>query len=250
MNRNLLDVLLLFAAIVTVQMMYSFWIDPAVNMIATNSTSLDSRNFYVIVKDTEQKICFMLLFWALALIVKEIVTLESHGYIFNVDLFEDEDVSHKSSSSLLSSIEKLPQEIRATPLVSVISAALRRFALTGDVHSSAGAIEPALDTLAVQNDGRLTILRYITWAIPSIGFIGTVRGIGQAMGQAELAVDGNIGPMTTSLGVAFNSTFVALLISVVVMFAVSILQRRQDEQLVSIQQYVEEYIIKRVVMAE
>ena len=120
--------------------------------------------------------------------------------------------------------------------------------MTGDVHSSAGAIEPALDALAVQNDGRLTILRYITWAIPSIGFIGTVRGIGQAMAQAELAVDGNIGPMTSSLGVAFNSTFVALLISVVIMFAVSILQRRQDEQLVSIQQYVEEYIIKRVVM--
>ena len=59
--------------------------------------------------------------------------------------------------------------------------------MTGDVHSSAGAIEPALDALVVQNDGRLTILRYITWAIPSIGFIGTVRGIGQAMAQAELA---------------------------------------------------------------
>ena len=180
---------------------------------------------------------------------REIITLESHAYIFQVDLFEDEDVSRQSSSSLLSSIDKLPEEIRGTPLVSVISSALRRFAMTGDVHSSAGAIEPALDALAVQNDGRLTILRYITWAIPSIGFIGTVRGIGQAMAQAELAVDGNIGPMTSSLGVAFNSTFVALLISVVIMFAVSILQRRQDEQLVSIQQYVEEYIIKRVVMA-
>jgi biopolymer transport protein ExbB/TolQ len=249
-NRNLLDVLLLLAAIVMVQLMYMFWIDPSVSAITAGSESLDGRNFYVIVKDTEQKICFMFLLWALALIVKEIVTLESHAYIFKIDLFEDENVTHKSSSSLLSSIENLPSEIKVTPLVSVISAALRRFALTGDVHSSAGAIEPAVDALAVQNDGRLTILRYITWAIPSIGFIGTVRGIGQAMGQAELAVDGNIGPMTSSLGVAFNSTFVALLISVFIMFAVSILQRRQDEQLVSIQQYVEEYIIKRVVMAE
>lgn len=249
MNRNLLDVLLLAVAVVGVQIVYSIWIDPAAAAIVTEGASLETRNFFIIVKDTEQKICFMLLFWAFALIAKEIITLESHAYIFQVDLFEDEDVSRQSSSSLLSSIDKLPEEIRGTPLVSVISSALRRFALTGDVHSSAGAIEPALDALAVQNDGRLTILRYITWAIPSIGFIGTVRGIGQAMAQAELAVDGNIGPMTSSLGVAFNSTFVALLISVVIMFAVSILQRRQDEQLVSIQQYVEEYIIKRVVMA-
>ena len=249
MNRNLLDVLLLAVAVVGVQIVYSIWIDPAAAAIVTEGSSLETRNFFIIVKDTEQKICFMLLFWAFALIAKEIITLESHAYIFQVDLFEDEDVSRQSSSSLLSSIDKLPEEIRGTPLVSVISSALRRFAMTGDVHSSAGAIEPALDALAVQNDGRLTILRYITWAIPSIGFIGTVRGIGQAMAQAELAVDGNIGPMTSSLGVAFNSTFVALLISVVIMFAVSILQRRQDEQLVSIQQYVEEYIIKRVVMA-
>ncbi len=249
MNRNLLDVLLLAIAVVGVQIVYSIWIDPAAAAIVTEGASLETRNFFIIVKDTEQKICFMLLFWAFALIAKEIITLESHAYIFQVDLFEDEDVSRQSSSSLLSSIDKLPEEIRGTPLVSVISSALRRFAMTGDVHSSAGAIEPALDALAVQNDGRLTILRYITWAIPSIGFIGTVRGIGQAMAQAELAVDGNIGPMTSSLGVAFNSTFVALLISVVIMFAVSILQRRQDEQLVSIQQYVEEYIIKRVVMA-
>ena len=250
MNRNLLDVLLFFVAVVIVQIIYTVWIDPAAGALVADADNLDGRNFYIIVKDTEQKICFMLLLWAIALIVKEFMTLEGHAYIFRVDLLEDEDVSRQSSSSLLSSIEKLPSEIKSTPLVSVISAALRRFALTGDVHSSAGAIEPALDALAVQNDGRLTILRYITWAIPSIGFIGTVRGIGQAMSQAELAVDGNIGPMTSSLGVAFNSTFVALLISVVIMFAVSMLQRRQDEQLVNIQQYVEEYIIKRVVLAE
>lgn len=250
MNRNLLDILLFFAAVIIVQLIYTVWIDPAAAALVAGADKFDVRNFYIIVKDTEQKICFMLLLWAFALIVKEFMTLEGHTYIFKVDLFGDEDVSRQSSSSLLTSIEKLPPEIKSTPLVSVISAALRRFALTGDVQSSAGAIEPALDALAVQNDGRLTILRYITWAIPSIGFIGTVRGIGQAMSQAELAVGGNIGPMTSSLGVAFNSTFVALLISVVIMFAVSMLQRRQDEQLVNIQQYVEEYIIKRVVLAE
>lgn len=250
MNRNLTDILLFFTAVVIVQAAYTFWIDPNAAAITFNGgQSLDGRNFFIVVKDTEQKICFMLLLWAVALIAKEVITLESHAYMFQIDLFQDEDVSHQTSSSLLSSIDRLPPDIRSTPLVSVISAALRRFALTGDVHSSAGAIEPALDSLAVQNDGRLTMLRYITWAIPSIGFIGTVRGIGQAMSQAELAVDGNIGPMTSSLGVAFNSTFVALLISVVIMFAVSMLQRRQDEQLVSIQQYVEEYIIKRVVLA-
>ena len=48
------------------------------------------------------------------------------------------------------------------------------------------------------------MIRYIVWAIPSIGFIGTVRGIGQALGQAHRAVEGDIVGVTASLGVAFS----------------------------------------------
>ena len=55
-------------------------------------------------------------------------------------------------------------------------------------------------------------------AIPSIGFIGTVRGIGEALSQAHVAVEGDIAGMTASLGVAFNSTFVALVVSIFLMF--------------------------------
>ena len=64
------------------------------------------------------------------------------------------------------------------------------------------------------------MIRYISWAIPSIGFIGTVRGIGEALGQADIAVQGDISGVTQSLGVAFNSTFIALLISIFLMFLV------------------------------
>ena len=72
------------------------------------------------------------------------------------------------------------------------------------------------------------MIRYITWAIPSIGFIGTVRGIGSALGQAHEAIQGNIAGVTASLGVAFNSTFIALLISMVVMFFMHQLQLIQE----------------------
>jgi biopolymer transport protein ExbB/TolQ len=66
------------------------------------------------------------------------------------------------------------------------------------------------DIEADKLDSELSMVRYISWAIPSIGFIGTVRGIGDALGQAYKAVEGDISGVTVSLGVAFNSTFVAL----------------------------------------
>ena len=72
------------------------------------------------------------------------------------------------------------------------------------------------------------MIRYIIWAIPSIGFIGTVRGIGEALSQAHIAVEGDIAGMTASLGVAFNSTFVALVVSIFLMFFLHQLQLMQD----------------------
>ena len=72
------------------------------------------------------------------------------------------------------------------------------------------------------------MVRYISWAIPWIGFIGTVWGIGDALGQAYKAVEGDISGVTVSLGVAFNSTFVALVLSIIIMFALHQLQLSQE----------------------
>ncbi len=77
-------------------------------------------------------------------------------------------------------------------------------------------------------ESELSMIRYLIWAIPSIGFIGTVRGIGEALSQAHIAVEGNIAGMTASLGVAFNSTFVALVVSIFLMYFLHQLQLSQD----------------------
>ena len=118
--------------------------------------------------------------------------------------------------------------------------------ITGSVQNASESISPALEAMAVKNEAELAVIKYIVWAIPSIGYLGTVRGIGMAMSQAQNAVAGDIGPMTESLGTAFNSTFVALLASVVIMLLLSFLQKTQDEQLVKVQEYCEKYLIERI----
>ena len=90
------------------------------------------------------------------------------------------------------------------------------------------------------------MIRYIAWAIPSIGFIGTVRGIGSALAQAHQAVDGDISGVTQSLGTAFNSTFIALLISIVLMFLVHQLQLFQERQVFETENYVDQNLIRHM----
>ena len=90
------------------------------------------------------------------------------------------------------------------------------------------------------------MIRYIAWAIPSIGFLGTVRGIGQALGQAYRAVQGDIAGVTQSLGIAFNSTFVALLTSIVIMFLVHQLQLAQERKVLDTEKYADSRLIQHL----
>ena len=249
MNKNVQKILALAISIIFVQVLYSFWILPnvrALELIAASTGSILPRNFFVIVKDLEQQVCFVLFLWGMYLCIDKLMEISAHSYLFDVDLLSDIEDSANDIVSTLDSIDKLPEEIRDTPLVQITSSALRRYAITGSIQNASEAITPALDSMAIKNEAELSVIKYITWAVPSIGFLGTVRGIGQAMSEAESAVAGNIGPMTSSLGVSFNSTFVALMISVVLMMLVSYLQRSNDDQLVKVQEYCEKYLIRRI----
>ena len=99
----------------------------------------------------------------------------------------------------------------------------------GNNNNKPSSIDNTIESLFDVLQMDLSFIKFISWAIPSIGFLGTVRGIGDALGKANEAVLGNITSMTSSLGVAFNSTFIALLLSIFLMFIISRLELKQDE---------------------
>ncbi len=249
MKKILNQIILLLVIIFLIHSLYVVWINPNVEIIKQfsleNGSSLP-RNFFIIFKDIEQEICMILFFWGLYLIAEKFYETSAQSYLFDVDLLEDVSSDSNDAENILKNLEELPKEINDSPLIKIISSALRRFLITGSVQNASESITPALDALIVKNEAELALVKYIAWAIPSIGFLGTVRGIGMAMTQAETAVAGDIGPMTESLGMAFNSTFVALLASIIIMLMLSFLGRAQDEQLVRVQEYCEKYLIKRI----
>lgn len=249
MDKRIISVLGLLFSVLLVHAGYVTIINPEVTQLSQQALSLGEplpRDIFIILKDLEQEICLILFAWSIILCLQKYLEISSLNYLFEVDLFEDESLDANKAVKYLSEIEKLDSEIRTSALVEILGASLRRFALTRNIESAASAIEPALEIMSVKNENNLSIIRYISWAIPSIGFLGTVRGIGQAMSQAKDAVGGDIGPMTSSLGVAFNSTFVALIISVILMMVLTYLQNEQDSQLVKIKDYTERYLISRI----
>ena len=153
-------------------------------------------------------------------------------------------------NQVLDRLEALDEDTKETPLVQTLISSVRRFDITQDVQNTSDAIESGVEALAVKLEAENSMIRYLIWAIPSIGFIGTVRGIGQALSQVDQALAGDIAGMTDSLGVAFNSTLVALIVSIFLMLFLHALQRLQDEVVVNTQAYCETYLLRRISKAQ
>lgn len=212
-----------------------------------------TRTLSVILKDYEQEICIILMLWGIYLILDKCYTIARHRYLFNMELIaEDNEMDANESTmrkmqSALHEFEKIEdRDTRNAPLIKTLSTAARRYVATQDVQNTSDAIVTGVEALAARIESENSMIRYLIWAIPSIGFIGTVRGIGQALSQADQALAGDISGMTNSLGLAFNSTLVALIISILLMFLLHELQRLQDKLVVDTQAYCEEFLLNRI----
>ena len=60
-------------------------------------------------------------------------------------------------------------------------------------------------------ESKLQLVNYVLWAIPSVGF--WERSVLVRLLEADQALSGNIAVVALNLGIAFNSTFVALILS-------------------------------------
>lgn len=239
----------LLVSIIVVHLLYIGFVRPEADTLleAARQAGLSApRNLLVVLKDYEQEICFILMLWGSFLIITKCRTILRNNYLFTVDLVE-QDGEQVVPEEIINKLDnELSEERKSAPLIQTLRGALWRYAGTGSVQNLSDAVESSIDALAVRQEAENSMIRYLIWAIPSIGFIGTVRGIGQALSLADQALAGDIAGMTNSLGVAFNSTLVALLISIFLMFLFHQLQRLQDGLLVDIQAYCDQYLLARI----
>lgn len=250
MSDIIKSLLILIISIILVHLAYIGYVRPEADLLletARQAGQSAPRDLVIVLKDYEQEICFILMLWGGYLILSKCRTIIRNNYLFTVDLIEaDTDEIFNPEAVIERLNSELSADLRSAPLIHTIRTALWRYAGTRNVQNLSDAVESSVEALAVRQDAENSMIRYLIWAIPSIGFIGTVRGIGDALSLADRALAGDIAGMTNSLGVAFNSTLVALLISILLMFLFHQLQRLQDGQLVEIQDYCDKYLLARI----
>ena len=103
--------------------------------------------------------------------------------------------------------------------------------------------------------GSYTILKVFIWAMPILGFIGTVMGVSSAVAglSATLENAADVSAVTDSmkgvfggLGTAFDTTLLALIMSMIVKIPTSAMQKSEDSLVTIVDEYCNENLLRRL----
>ncbi len=247
----------LVIAIIVVHSVYVTLVRPGASAVleaqaarlAEDGSYVPERSWYVVIRDFEQETCFVLMLWGVAILAYKGFAIQRQRKLLDeefVPLAEGMKILPEDARQYARQIQALPESVRSALPPRCLLVALHRFTATQNVNDASTLVQTVCQNEAERLESELSMIRYIAWAIPSIGFIGTVRGIGDALGLAYQAVEGDITGVTQSLGVAFNSTFVALLLSLVLMFLVHQFQLAQERFVLDTQAYCDERLVRHL----
>ena len=205
------------------------------------------RSLWIILRDYEQESEIVLMLWALAIIGQKVLALRREQSLFGRDLValgEGMRILPEDVHAHARTLQTLPEPERSSLLPRALLAALHRFGATGSIADASASAHGVCEGEADRLDSEMSLLRYVAWAIPAIGFIGTVRGIGDALAQAHRAMQGDLSGVTAGLGTAFNSTLIALLLSLFLMFLLHHLQSEQEQLVRDAESYLDERLLQ------
>lgn len=249
----------LIFAIILVEGFFTTWVRPRAAEVeitqrlvaAQKSTQSQApeRSIAIIIKDPEQELELILWLWATIILTYKLVQVGRERALLDHDFIGARQGERIIPEDALDRFKELKASVEATPhwgerlLPDFVLSALHRFHATNSVQDAASAIKERAELVADNLDSELSLLRYVAWAIPAVGFIGTVRGIGEALAHADEAIKGDLTGVVNALGLAFNSTLAALVLSMALMFMLHMLQSRQEALILELQNYCRDRLV-------
>jgi chemotaxis protein MotA len=128
-------------------------------------------------------------------------------------------------------------------LSDLLKKACTKFRTSGSLSELIDIVSIQIEVSQEKAEGDQSVIRYLTWVIPSIGFVGTVIGISQAL---IVANSGDMEKITALLGVAFDTTLVALVLSIIIMWFVHQLQEETDRFHSDLKEFVIDNLINKI----
>ena len=178
--------------------------------------------------------------WSLAILLVKKLKLKNQRKAFELDILPQDPnfvLSARTAREILDRIYLNVDQPSCYALFDRIDLALANLKNLGNVASVSECLSNQANNDEEYLSNSYTILKGFLWAIPVLGFIGTVIGLSQAVGGfgKVVAQGANIEEMKNALGgvtgglaVAFETTLIALVLALVVQLAVKFVLNEEE----------------------
>ena len=197
-------------------------------------------------------------FWAIGMLVAKYFKIRRQQRAMLLDVLPTEigtKINARNLDSFLANIAQLPKDAANSFLVTRCIRGLEHFRARKSAADTATMLASQSDLDASSVDASYTMFHVFIWAIPILGFLGTVIGVSAAVGgfTGTLENSSDIGALkeglksiTSGLGTAFDTTLVALSMAMILTFPVSALQKLEGSLIGQVDEYTNEYLLRRL----
>jgi len=200
----------------------------------------------------------MLFFWAVSIMFVKWSKLRFQRKALGLAAFPaqlDFVLNAETAQSVLERIHTLADSTGHFLLLNRIERGLSNLKNIGQVSDVSSILQAQAENDEAQITSSYGLLNGFIWAIPVIGFIGTVVGLGDAIGAfgrtlqagADMdAIRGSLEGVTGGLATAFDTTFVALVCALILQLLITFLQSQESEFLDDCNDYCHANMVSRL----
>ena len=195
-------------------------------------------------------------FWAIGMLWLKMQKLRQQRNAMYIDVLPrdiSDEINGENVGVFIDRFYGFPHRLRDSMMVNRLRKALELF----EVRRNNGEVSSMMDAQSNIDGARIgssyAIIKVFLWAIPILGFIGTVLGLSQAIGSMDLSnasdvekIIASISKVTSGLGTAFDTTLLGLVLAMFLNFPMNALSKAEDDNLNAIDAYCNEVLLPRL----
>ena len=178
--------------------------------------------------------------WSLAILLVKLLKLKNQRRAFELNILPDDPnfvLSPRTAREILDRIYMQVDQPSCYALLDRIDIALGNLKNLGNVTGVSECLASQANSDEEYMANSYTILKGFIWAIPVLGFIGTVIGLSEAVGGFGKVVSQGadieelkkaLGGVTSGLSVAFETTLIALVLALIVQLFAKLVNNQEE----------------------
>jgi len=194
--------------------------------------------------------------WAMSILYLKFGKLRHQKEALMLDVLPWEmgaEINAENVGSFIDHLYRLPRRLRDSMMVNRMRKALELFEVKQNAGDVSNMLSSQSDIDGMRIGGSYALLKAFLWAIPILGFVGTVIGLSQAIGGMNFGgmddpkqMIGTLQNVTGGLGTAFDATLLGLVLAMGLNFPLNSMMKAEDDCLNDIDAFCNEVLLPRL----